>query len=113
MGCFSLNQHQAPNETTISVVCEKGTVQFEYHNCRWRWSNEPGVGWHEEPGKPLERDSLFIRQAAAFLEAVAGDNPPLCSIGEGIQTLQVNLAILSSAQKREWQEINVKQSRHV
>jgi len=102
MGSFSLNQHQAPNECTITVVCEQGTLQFEYHNCRWRWSKVPGTGWTEEPGRPLERDTLFIRQAQAFLAAVSGGKPPLCTFAEALQTLQVNLAILASAEKHEW-----------
>ena len=37
MGCYSLNQHQAPNETTINVICTAGTARFESHNSRWRW----------------------------------------------------------------------------
>lgn len=112
MGNFSLNQHQAPNETTITVVCEKGTVQFEYHNARWRWAAEPGGEWQAEPCRPLERDSLFVRQAAVFLDAVAGANPPLCPLEAGIQTLQVNLAILESAKKREWKTIAVEKITH-
>src|SRR5439155_16743169 len=28
MASYALNQHQAPNETTITVICERGTVRF-------------------------------------------------------------------------------------
>ena len=28
MGSYALNQHQAPNETTITVVCEQGTLRI-------------------------------------------------------------------------------------
>ena len=110
MGCFSLNQHQAPNETTITVICEKGTIRFEYHNCRWRWATEPGGEWHDKPIPPLERDTMFIRQAEAFLGAVDGQNQPLCSLPEAVQTLHVNLAILASAETRAWKTINVEET---
>ena len=111
MGCFSLNQHQAPPETTITVICQRGTTRFEYHDCRWRWSAKPGGEWHDEPASPLERDTLFIRQAEAFLGAMDGGNQPLCSLAEAVQTLRVNLAILASAEMREWKTINVDVSR--
>jgi predicted dehydrogenase len=113
MGCFSLNQHQAPNETTLTVICQRGTARFENHNCRWRWSAEPGGDWHDEPSHLLERDALFIRQAEAFLGALEGKNQTLCSLAEAVQTLHVNLAILASAETRAWKTINVKAANHV
>ena len=42
LGNFSLNQHQAPNETSITVICERGTVRFEVHENRWRWMTPAG-----------------------------------------------------------------------
>jgi predicted dehydrogenase len=106
MGSFSLNQHQAPNESTITVVCTRGTVQFEHHNCRWRWAAEPGGAWTDEPIPPLERDTLFVRQADAFLDAVEGKSPPLCTLAGARQTLAVNLAILRAAQRGGWETIS-------
>ena len=105
MGSFSLNQHQAPNESTITVICERGTVRFEYHNARWRWATEPGGEWHDEVVGPLERDTLFVRQAESFLDAIDGKRSVLCSVAEGLQTLRVNLAILASVEKCEWRTI--------
>lgn len=107
MGCFNLNQHQAPNEMMITVVCTRGTVRFEVHNCRWRWCTEPGSNWNDEPGPALERDSWFIAQAAAFLDAVEGKTPVLCTVAEGRQTLAVNLAVLQAAERKHWQKVSV------
>ena len=105
MGSFSLNQHQAPNETTLTVNCKRGTARFEYHECRWRWTTEPGAPWTDEAAGPLERDALFIRQADAFLDAAEGKATPLCSLAEARQTLAVNLAILRAAERRTWETI--------
>ena len=105
MGSFSLNQHQAPNESTITVVCEKGTARFESHGNRWRWMTEPGGQWRDEPAGPLERDTLFVRQADAFLDCIAGAATPACTIDEAAQTLRVNLAILVAAEQGRWQDI--------
>jgi predicted dehydrogenase len=105
MGCYSLNQHQAANESTISVVCSRGIVRFEYHKHRWRWAAEPGAEWHDESFDALERDSLFVHQAQAFLDLLDAEARPLCSLQEAVQTLRVNLAILASAEKRTWQKV--------
>jgi predicted dehydrogenase len=105
LASYSLNQHQAPNENTITVVCEHGTVRFEAHECRWRWMTIAGEAWHDEQLPPLERDAMFIAQASQFLDAVEGKRPVACSLDEGLQTLRVNLAALASADGSGWQSI--------
>ncbi|MBI5758364.1 MAG: Gfo/Idh/MocA family oxidoreductase [Planctomycetales bacterium] len=107
LASYSLNQHQAPNETAITVVCERGTVRWESHEHRWRWMIAPGDAWTDERIEPLERDTLFVAQAHAFLDAVEGKAPLPCSLDEGLQTLRVNLAALASAANRSWQDIVV------
>jgi predicted dehydrogenase len=105
LGCYSLNQHQAPNETTITVVCDQGTARFEFHQNRWRWMTRPEEPWHDEQFEALPRDALFINQANAFLDTVEGRVPPLCSLEEGIQTLRVNLAALAAVDQGAWQQV--------
>lgn len=105
LASYSLNQHQAPNETVITVVCRQGTVRAELHEHRWRWMTTPGGQWHDEPIEPLQRDTLFAAQAHAFLDAVEGQAPPDCSIDEGLQTLRAALAALDSVRRGAWQSI--------
>jgi len=102
---YSLNQHQTPNETTITVVCERGTARFELHANRWRSMTTPGGEWIDHANSPLERDAMFIRQAGMFLDAIDGVAPPACSLGEGILTLRANLGILESARTGTWVSI--------
>jgi predicted dehydrogenase len=105
MGVFSMNQYQPPNETTITVLCEQGAARFEMHNSAWSRATQPGAPWQLELKTDLERDTLFTRQAEAFLDTLEGLRPPLCTLAEGIQTLRVNLAILDSVEKRAWQQL--------
>jgi len=105
LGSYSLNQHQAPNELTITVVCERGTVRWESHLNRWRWTTQPDEPWHDEPYEPLTRDAPFILQANQFLDAIEAKGPPRCSLAEGVQTLRVNLAALKSLDEGAWQSI--------
>jgi predicted dehydrogenase len=112
MGSYSLNQHQAPNEMTLTVVGTRGAARFEYHHSRWRWMNEPAGEWTDEEAGPLARDELFVRQGHAFLDAVAGKSPPVCTLHEARHTLEVNLAILRSAERRGWESISLSESAH-
>ncbi len=103
MATYSLNQHQAPNEFTLTVVCERGTIRWESHLNRLSWLTAPGADWQEERIAPLERDTLFVRQADQFLTAVEEGSSPACSLEDGRQTLRVNLAALASADGGGWQ----------
>jgi predicted dehydrogenase len=105
LGCYSLNQHQAPNEITITVICDRGTARCELHQNRWRWMTQPGESWHDEQFPPVERDTPFLIQAHLFLDAVEGKAMPACSLEEGIHTLGVNLAALASVDEGTWQLI--------
>ncbi len=105
MSSYSLNQFQAPNEITITVVCERGTARFESHKNRWRHMMHPEEPWQDEPGCELPRDAIFVRQAEAFLNSIEFGSEPLCSLEDGIQSLCVNLALLNSLEVRNWQEV--------
>jgi predicted dehydrogenase len=105
LGSYSLNQHQAPFEMTITVICEGGAARFEGHLCRWRWMLKPGDPWHDEQFDPIERDAFFLNQASAFLDVLEDRAPPLCTLEEGLQTLRVNLAALAAADQENWQTI--------
>ena len=53
----------------------------------------------------MPRDGAFIIQADRFLDAVENLAPPACTLEEGVQTLNVNLAALASVDQRCWQTI--------
>lgn len=103
LASYALNQHQARNESTITVVCETGTVRFELHTGRWRSCERPSEPWVEHGvAAQLDRDAPFVRQAHAFLDAIEGKAPPPCTLEEGARTLRANLAILASIDAGRW-----------
>ncbi len=103
---YSLNQHQAPNETHLAVVCEDRTMAYEPTRHRWRWCGQPDAAWSVEPTVFKERDDWFTQQANAWLDVLEGKQRPLCTIAEGAQTLRVNRAALASVRDgRAWQQL--------
>jgi predicted dehydrogenase len=107
LASYSLNQHQAANEVTVTVICEGGVARCELHAHRWRWMTAPEGGWHDETIEPLQRDALFVTQAHEFLDAVEAGRAPACSLDEGLQALRVNLAALESVRTQSWHEVDV------
>ncbi len=106
MASYSLNQHQAPNEFTLTIICERGAIRWESHLNRLSSMMATGGEWHEDRITPLERDTLFVRQANQFLTAVEEGTAPACPLQDGLQTLRVNLAALASADGAGWQTIH-------
>jgi predicted dehydrogenase len=105
LASYSLNQFQAPNEVTITVVCEGGTARFELHNHRWRLMRAPEQSWEDEAITGIERDTMFIHQANSFLDAIDRRDGLLCDLEAGAQTLRVNLAAIKSVETKSWQDI--------
>lgn len=107
MASYTLNQHQPANETTMTVVCERGQIRLESHRQRWRVCTAPDTAWQDfSLTAPLHRDELFVRQAASFLDAIEGKAAPLCDLRDGLQTLRMNVAAISSWQAGQWQSID-------
>jgi predicted dehydrogenase len=106
MASYALNLYQQPNETVITLACEKATLRYEVAKNQWSWMNEVEGEWHEEHHPLEERDTCYVLNANAFLDALEGPAAPLCSLEEGVQTLKVNLALLASVNAPKWEEIH-------
>jgi predicted dehydrogenase len=94
---FSMNQFQAPNETTLLIGCERGSIKIELHERRWGFLRHGDSTWTWNVTPPLERDDLFIAQAHDFLHGMEGQPTPLATFEEAVQTLKFNQAALRSA----------------
>jgi len=105
LGSYTLNQYQAPPEWSFRIVCEAGTLLFDNYPVQLKWMTEPGGEWTCAPVAEVERDDLFVAQAARFLDVVEGKAMPPCSLVEGVQSLRVNLAALRSSESRQWEGV--------
>jgi predicted dehydrogenase len=110
LASYALNQHQAPNESTITIVGSRGTARFESHRCRWSLSGEPETPWEVQSEATIQRDDLFMRQANRFLDVCEGDRAETCSLEAATQTLRVNLAALESWRARRWVDVSTGQT---
>ena len=93
---YTLTQFQAPNEATFLVHCERGSYKVELHEQRWGVYPHGATGWDYHPAPVKERDDLFVAEANAFLDGMAGAETDLSTVDEALQTLKFNLAALES-----------------
>lgn len=103
MGTISLNLYQHPNETTVTVVCERGTLRADYAG--GRWSTMVDADWTHNAVDVQDRDHVYRLQNTAFLDAVAGRGKVLCSLQDAARTLRVNIASHRSAADCTWQQV--------
>lgn len=105
MASYSLNQHQPANEMSITVITDSAMLRWDSHRHRFSICDRADINWREQQFAPLERDELFIRQAASFLDAIETGVKPLCDLSEGIATLETNLASLRSLESQGWESV--------
>ena len=106
MGLYGYNQHQAPNDGVMMLICERGTFRVEANRMRWQVVTEPETPWTVHQLDPIERDDTFVIQAHRFLDYVANQEAePLCRFEEGLQTLRGNLAIMQAADTQTWVDV--------
>ena len=93
---YTLNQFQAPNESTLQFNTAKGSLKIEFHHRRWgvfRLGDKDWT-WNEVPAG--ERDTPFIEQASRFIDQIEGKPATLCTLEAALQTLRFNLAALAA-----------------
>jgi len=108
LASVALNQFMAPNETHVQLNGALGSLAIRLHEHRagifmlgeadWTWT-EPLVA---------ERDDLFRAQAQNFVSSIVKQEPPLCTLDDGVRALTVNLAALRSGENRFVEVVNVR-----
>ena len=107
MASYNLNQHQYPNESIFTLVCEKGTLRLELCANRLRIMDRPDGEWEDEISNAFQRDDIFVNQANSFLDAIEGQPSISCTIDEAKHTIGCQMALLEEAnQSPRWQTVN-------
>jgi predicted dehydrogenase len=98
MANYTLNQYQAPNETTIQFQCSGGSVRIDIHDERWGTFayGDQAWTWRRLPTPEPVADTPYIDQAIRFLDYLDGDGPCDCSLEEAVHTLKFGLAAYAS-----------------
>jgi predicted dehydrogenase len=111
MGSYHFNQHQYPDESVFTLVCERGTLRLELCANRLRIMDRPDGDWEDEISNAFQRDDIFVSQANSFLDAIEGQPSIACTIDEAKHTTSCHMALLEEAkQSPRWQYVNKSES---
>ena len=107
MGSYHFNQHQYPDESVFTLVCERGTLRLELCANRLRIMDRPDGDWKDEINNDFQGDDIFVSQANSFLDAIEGQPSISCTIDEAKHTLNCQMALFEEAkQASQWQNVN-------
>jgi predicted dehydrogenase len=97
MGSLHLDYNQRPPDHHLEIVGVNGTIQWNYSEGATRIYRARDQGWDSYPNpRDFERNDMFLAQMRHFLEVVKGKVEPLCTIEDGVKTLQIALAARKS-----------------
>ncbi len=100
LGSLHLDYTRQPPHHRLDVVGTRGSLQWDalegwvrvYRASRKTWEVYP-------PPAGFERNTMFLEEMRHFLNVVRGEDDPACSLGEGIQTMRLIMAVLESARE--------------
>ena len=94
---MSLDYVQRPRRHELEIVGTAGTV---------RWNDTTGAAElrgstprapSSRPAPAFGRNTMFVDEMKHFLSCLAGDEPPLCSLGDGVAALRIAVAARRAA----------------
>jgi predicted dehydrogenase len=96
-----LDYNQRPPAHELEIIGSQGTISWNGINGVVRWWSTRSESWREIlPPKDFERNTLFLAEMKHFLEVMSGVASPICTLNDGIQTLEIALAIHQSSKQR-------------
>jgi predicted dehydrogenase len=107
LASVTLNQFMAPNETQIQLNGALGSLAIRFHEHRAGIFMLGDSGWTWTEPLVTERDDLFRAQAQNFISSIVKQEPPLCTLDDGLRAVAVNLAALRSGQNRFVEVVDV------
>ena len=85
----------------LEVTGSDGSLRWNAISDQVRWWSEEANEWQEQdPPSDFERNSMFLDEMRHLLAVDAGEEEPLCTLRDGIQALEISLAIHQSARDK-------------
>lgn len=100
IGSLHLDYNQRPPRHQLEIVCTGGTIRWDNAGSALEVYSAQKQAWQTYPlPADFEREHLFRAQMEHFLKVVEGKAEPICSLQDGISTLELALAAHQSAEE--------------
>jgi len=108
IGNVHLDYIQHPAEHTLRIIGQTGVIHWDNSDGQVRWYSERRGKWEKQPvPNGFDRNELFLGEMQHFLSCIIGNEQPLCTLDDGISTLQIVLAAKKSAREKKAVELNI------
>ena len=100
-GMMHLDYYRRPKKHDLTVVCENGTLHWDYKNSIVTVEKASGeIETIAPPGKN-ERNQMYLQEMSHFLDVCEGDSNSVCSYQDGKKALIIAHGILMSGRHQE------------
>lgn len=100
VGHVHLDYFQRPPSHRLEIIGTEGTIRWDNTDGHASIYRSAGGRW-ESSAFPngFERNALFLAEMKHFIDIASGNEEPVCSLDDGVRTLKVALAVLSSEKR--------------
>jgi predicted dehydrogenase len=100
VGNIHLDYLTRPPNHSFEIIGSDGKLEWDNEDGAVRWWSTSTDSWSTiSVPSGFDRNQMFLDEMSHFLRVMAGDEPPICSLQDGIQALEISLAALQSASK--------------
>ena len=93
LGSLHLDYNQQPPAHRLEIIGTQGTLRWDNADGTVRLYHAGAGTWETyQPPQGFERNEMFLAEMRHFREVACGNAGPLCSLEDGIRTLEIALA---------------------
>jgi len=98
LGTIHVDYLSRPPKHFLEIIGTRGTLHWDNEDGSVRWWTASTNAWLTKTAPiGFERNRLFLDEMRHFLQVVAGEESPICSLEDGIKALQIALAVKKSS----------------
>ncbi len=100
IGSVHLDYVQRPPSHQIEIICTGGTIRWDNADGAVNLFNAQSGNWQHYPLlDDFERNDLFLAEMSHFLDVIRGNVEPICTLDDGIWSLELALGVHTSARE--------------
>jgi predicted dehydrogenase len=101
LGHVHLNYIQSPPHHQLSIIGTEGSIGWDNHTEAAQLTRK-GEKRMEEflPASSFERNDMFLSEMDHFIRIIRGEEHPVCTLADGVESLAIALAAYQSSRER-------------